>query len=393
MDVAGGAAGHPPCRGAARRRAARRRCRERFGFRGVGAANASVRRPRMRARHAALAGAWRQGRGLRRFAERRHHGGHRVVRREGSAPENVKRYTTLGMGTDQGKTANVVALGRLSRTDRGVYPRDRNDWVRLPIRRSPGARLPDITAARISRRRVCRRLTPGRRRTAGNSWKQACGSGRYFTSGRARLAARHRAGGRAVRRAVGVCDVSTLGKIDIQGPDAASLLDRVYMNKFSTLTVGRARYGGMLREDRFAMDDGTVARFGEHHFFMTTTTANAGKVLQHLEFCRQVLWPELDVRLVSVSDHWAQYAVAGPRRATCWPSSSMRPSIFPTRAFRAWARASSRSAAASRPGCSASPSPARWLTRSPSCAYGDATIRALMQAGAEFDIRPTAPRR
>src|SRR4029078_116670 len=94
----------------------------------------------------------------------------------------------------------------------------------------------------------------------------------------------------AVRRSVGVCDVSTLGKIDIQGPDAATFLDRVYINKLSTLALGKARYGLTLRADGFVLDDGTVARLGPSHYVTTTTTANAAKVFQHLEFCRQVLW-------------------------------------------------------------------------------------------------------
>ncbi len=116
-----------------------------------------------------------------------------------------------------------------------------------------------------------------------------------------------------MRGAVGFCDVSTLGKIELHGADAAAFLDRLYVNTFSTLPVGRARYGLMLREDGFVFDDGTVARLGEARYFMTTTTANAGRVIQHMEFCHQVLWPELDVQFVSVTDQWAQFSVAGPR--------------------------------------------------------------------------------
>jgi sarcosine oxidase subunit alpha len=118
---------------------------------------------------------------------------------------------------------------------------------------------------------------------------------------------------KTVRSAVGVCDVSTLGKIDIQGSEAGAFLDRVYINTFSTLPVGKARYGVMLREDGFVMDDGTTARLGPEHYVMSTTTANAAKVMQHLEFCHQVLWPDLDVAMTSVTEQWAQYAVAGPR--------------------------------------------------------------------------------
>ena len=112
---------------------------------------------------------------------------------------------------------------------------------------------------------------------------------------------------------MGVCDVSTLGKLELQGPDAVSFLERVYANRFRSLAVGRCRYGLMLREDGMVMDDGTVARFGPARFLVTTTTANAVAVNQHWHYCHQVLWPELDVQFVSTTEHWAQFAVAGPR--------------------------------------------------------------------------------
>jgi len=115
-----------------------------------------------------------------------------------------------------------------------------------------------------------------------------------------------------VRQSVGVVDVSTLGKIDIQGPDAAALLDFVYANTFSTLKIGRVRYGIMLREDGHVLDDGTTARLGETHFVMTTTTAAAGLVMRHLEYVLQVLRPDLDARVTSVTEQWAQFSVAGP---------------------------------------------------------------------------------
>ncbi|TIW86398.1 MAG: sarcosine oxidase subunit alpha, partial [Mesorhizobium sp.] len=118
---------------------------------------------------------------------------------------------------------------------------------------------------------------------------------------------------KAVRSGVGFCDVSTLGKIDVHGPDAGAFLDRVYINTFSNLAVGKARYGLMLREDGIVYDDGTTSRLAEDHYFLTTTTAKAGLVMQHLEFCRQVLFPELDVQLTSVSDQWAQFSIAGPK--------------------------------------------------------------------------------
>lgn len=116
-----------------------------------------------------------------------------------------------------------------------------------------------------------------------------------------------------VRTTVGICDVSTLGKIDIQGPDAAALLDFVYCNGFASLAQGRVRYGLMLREDGHVMDDGTTARLGPQHYVMTTTTAAAGLVMRHLDWVTQVLRPDLDVRVASVTENWAQFAVAGPR--------------------------------------------------------------------------------
>jgi sarcosine oxidase subunit alpha len=117
---------------------------------------------------------------------------------------------------------------------------------------------------------------------------------------------------RQVRASVGITDVSTLGKIDVQGPDAATFLDRVYTNTFSTLPVGKARYGLMLRDDGFLFDDGTTWRLAETRFLMTTTTANAGLVLQHLEMLLAIAWPDLKVSVSSLTDHWAGVAVAGP---------------------------------------------------------------------------------
>ena len=118
---------------------------------------------------------------------------------------------------------------------------------------------------------------------------------------------------RAVRRSSGITDVSSLGKIDVQGPDAARFLDYIYANTFSTLPVGRARYGIMLREDGMVLDDGTTSRLGAEHYIITTTTANASVVLEHMEFQLQAHCPHLDVLLSDVADHWAQFALAGPR--------------------------------------------------------------------------------
>ena len=115
-----------------------------------------------------------------------------------------------------------------------------------------------------------------------------------------------------MRTNVGVCDVTTLGKIDIKGPDAAELLNRVYTNAWLKLSVGKARYGVMLREDGIVMDDGTTTRISENHYHMTTTTAQAANILSHLEYYLQVVWPNLNVNVLSTTEQWAGAALAGP---------------------------------------------------------------------------------
>ena len=106
--------------------------------------------------------------------------------------------------------------------------------------------------------------------------------------------------------------MTTLGKIDVQGADAATFLNKIYCNPFAKVPVGKVRYGLMLREDGIAMDDGTAARLAEDHFVVTTTTANAVGVYRHMEFVRQCLFPDLDVQLISTTEAWAQFSVAGP---------------------------------------------------------------------------------
>jgi len=118
---------------------------------------------------------------------------------------------------------------------------------------------------------------------------------------------------RHVRSSVGISDVSTLGKIDVQGPDAAEFLHRVYVNGFAKLPIGKARYGVMLNDDATVLDDGTTARLAETRYFLTTTTAQAVEVLSRLEFLLQTAWLDLRVHVTSVSDQWAGMSVAGPR--------------------------------------------------------------------------------
>ena len=228
--------------------------------------------------------------------------------------EHLKRYTTLGMGTDQGKTSNLNALaimaGKRGMDIQGVG----TTTFRPPY--SP------TTLGALAGRSVGAHLAAVRR-TAMHDWHVANGGFMmeagawkrplWYRSFGANLSEAYQAEMAFVRDQVGMADVSTLGKIDVQGPDAAEFLNRVYVNGFAKLPVGKARYGFMLREDGIVMDDGTTSRLGETEFFMTTTTAQAAKVMGHLEFLLQVVWPELRVTVASVSDQWAAMSIAGPR--------------------------------------------------------------------------------
>ncbi|HLH11361.1 MAG TPA: sarcosine oxidase subunit alpha family protein [Methylovirgula sp.] len=239
-----------------------------------------------------------------------------IAHREGfRAVEHLKRYTTLGMATDQGKTSNINGHALMADlVGRAV--------AEVGTTRTRPPHVP-IAIGALAGPHVGAHFKPTRY-PAGHEWALANGASmvdagqwhrpRWFTKpGEKDWLESVTREAKTVRAAVGVCDVSTLGKIDIQGRDAGIFLDRVYVNMFSSLAVGKARYGLMLREDGFVLDDGTTARLASDHYVMSTTTGNAAKVMQHLEFCHQVHWPELDVAMVSVTEQWTQYAVAGPK--------------------------------------------------------------------------------
>ena len=240
----------------------------------------------------------------------------RLAHREGfSHIEHAKRYTTHAMGTDQGKVGGLVGAAVLAEA-RG----EPVATVGLPRFRPYAA---PITWGAMAGGEVGQHFQPVRRTALhgvheglgavwmdAGLWKRPA----YYpkpTDADAWASVIREA--RAVRERVGVCDVSTLGKIVVEGPDAATFLDRVYANTFSTLQVGRARYGLMLREDGIVFDDGTTTRIAPDRFFVTTTTAQAGPVMQHLEFHLASAWPDLDVSLASVTDQWAAMSIAGPK--------------------------------------------------------------------------------
>ncbi|MDJ0935890.1 MAG: sarcosine oxidase subunit alpha family protein [Kiloniellales bacterium] len=312
--------------------------------------------------------------------------------REGfKSVEHLKRYTTLGMATDQGKTANVQALAIMAELTGKSIPETGTTVFRPPYTPVPIAAFAGRSQGKDFRPF---RLTPS------HDW--AVEQGAVFVETGAWLRAQWfpQAGEThwrqsvdretlAVRKSVGVCDVTTLGKIDIQGADAAAFLNRVYANGFAKLPVGKVRYGLMLREDGFVMDDGTTARLGETHYVMTTTTAKAVPVFRHLEFCRQVLWPELDVQLISTTEQWAQFAVAGPRsrdllRVVVDAEHDIANDAFPYMACGEVTVCGGTRARLFRISFSGELAyeiavPTR---------YGDSMIRALMAAGEAFEVVP-----
>jgi methylglutamate dehydrogenase subunit C len=315
-----------------------------------------------------------------------------LAQREGfESVEHLKRYTTLGMATDQGKTSNVAGLAIMAAVSGRSIPETGTTIYRPPY-------VPVAIGAFAGHHRDetfhATRLTPS------HHWAVEQGAAFVDTGLWKRAQWYPRAGEKdwlesvtrevkAVRGGVGFCDVSTLGKIDVHGPDAGAFLDRVYINTFSSLAVGKARYGLMLREDGIVYDDGTTSRLAEDHYFLTTTTAKAGLVMQHLEFCRQVLFPELDVQLTSVSDQWAQFSIAGPKtrdllREIVDPSEDLSNEGFPFMGVREVALRGGLRARLFRISFSGEMAfeisvPAR---------FGDAMARNLMLAGAPFGVTP-----
>lgn len=314
-----------------------------------------------------------------------------LAAREGyRSVEHLKRYTTLGMATDQGKTSNLNGLAIMAALTERSIPQVGTTSARPPY--TPVS----IGALAGSHRGKHFRPT---RLTAGHQWAQERGA-TFVEAGQWLRAQWFAEPGesnwqetvsrevRTVRSSVGVCDVSTLGKIDIQGADAGAFLDRVYVNVFSTLPVGKSRYGLMLREDGFVMDDGTTAQLAKDRYVMSTTTANAAGVMQHLEHARQILWPELDVQIVSVTEQWAQYAIAGPKarellERLLGDAFDVSDRAFPYLACAefSWRDLSVRLFRISFSGELA------YELAVPS-RYGDAVIRAIMSAGDTLGVTP-----
>lgn len=237
-----------------------------------------------------------------------------LATREGfESVEHVKRYTALGFGTDQGKLGNINGLAIAARS-RGISITEMGTTMFRP-------NYTPVTFGAIVGRHAGHLFEPVRF-TALHAWHVANGAefedvGQwkrpwYFPKRGEDLHAAVARECKAVRDSVGLLDASTLGKIDIQGPDAREFLNRIYTNAWTKLDVGKARYGLMCKEDGMVFDDGVTACLADNHFLMTTTTGGAARVLQWLEIYQQTEWPDLKVYFTSVTDHWATLTLSGP---------------------------------------------------------------------------------
>lgn len=302
--------------------------------------------------------------------------------------EHLKRYTTLGMATDQGKTSNMLGLAIMAECTGKSIPE-----TGTTIFRPPYTPVPIGAFAGRSRGKEFRPT----RKTPSHKWAEENGAefvevgnwlrAQWFVrDGETHW--RHSVDREVLqtRKSVGICDVTTLGKIDVQGKDAAEFLNKVYANAFGKLAVGKVRYGLMLREDGIVMDDGTAARMSETQFVVTTTTANAVSVFRHMEFCRQCLWPEMDVSLISTTEQWAQFAVAGPNSRKLLQKIVDKKHDISNEAFPFMA-------CADLTVCGGVPARLFRISFSGEMAYeiavptkyGNSLMGALMQAGEEFD--------
>lgn len=315
-----------------------------------------------------------------------------LAAREGyRSVEHLKRYTTLGMGTDQGKLANIGGLALLAENVGLPIAQIGTTTFRPPY--TPvalGAVAGDEAGANVAPTRHSE-LHPwhaghGARFVNAGLWKRPHSYPRRAES-EDEAALRE---AKNVRDNVGLVDVSTLGKIELQGRDVAEFLNRVYINRWDTLPVGRCRYGVMLRDDGMVLDDGTTSRLDRTHYLMTTTTVNAVRVMQHLETLLQIDWPELEVYLVSVTEQWAAVALSGPKARLVLAKvvdRDLSNAAFP---FLAVGECRIR--------CAEGPLPARVLRMSYSgelafevhvqADRGRALWDALLAAGAEFGIMP-----
>jgi sarcosine oxidase subunit alpha len=312
-----------------------------------------------------------------------------LAAREGfESVEHVKRYTAMGFGTDQGKLGNINGMAILAQALNKTIPETGTTTFR--------PNYTPVTFGTFAGRELGEFLDPVRK-TAVHEWHVEKGAAFedvgnwkrpwYYPKNGEDLHAAIARESLAVRTSVGILDASTLGKIDIQGPDSAKLLNWVYTNPWSKLEVGKCRYGLMLDENGMIFDDGVTVRLADQHYVMTTTTGGAARVLTWLERWLQTEWPDIRVRLASVTDHWATFAVVGPNsrkvlQKVC-RDIDFANAAFPFMSYREGTVAG----AAGR---------VMRISFSGELAYevnvpanvGRAVWEAIMAAGAEFDITP-----
>lgn len=264
----------------------------------------------------------------------------KLALREGfKSIEHVKRYTTTGMGTDQGKLSNMHALGIIADTTGTNMGELGTTTFRPPY--TP------LTFGAIVGRNVGE-FFDHTRRTAIHDWHvenkaefENVGQWKrpwYFPKNGETMYQAVQRESKAARVSAGILDASTLGKIDIQGEDASEFLNRVYTNAWSKLAIGKCRYGLMLNEDGMVYDDGVTTRLGENHYIMTTTTGGAANVLSKLEDYLQTEWPELNVYLTTVTDQYSTMSICGPNSKKIIkkiiPSLDLSDESFPHMSFK-----------------------------------------------------------
>jgi sarcosine oxidase subunit alpha len=264
----------------------------------------------------------------------------RLAVREGfRSIEHVKRYTTTGMATDQGKTSNINGMGIAS--DMMAKPAQA---MGLTTFRPPYT--PQTFGALAGHHKGA--LFQPVRKTSIDGWADENAAvfenvaqwrrARYFPKPGEDMATATRRECRATRASVGIFDASTLGKIEVVGPDAAEFLNRMYTNPWKALEPGRCRYGLLLKEDGFIMDDGVSARLAPDRFHLTTTTGGAARVLNMMEDYLQTEWPDLQVWLTSTTEQWAVIALNGPDArkvlAQLVDDIDLSPAAFPHMAIR-----------------------------------------------------------
>jgi sarcosine oxidase, subunit alpha len=238
-----------------------------------------------------------------------------LATREGfQSIEHVKRYTTTGMATDQGKTSNLNAMAIVAENLGIAIPQVGFTTFRMPYTPVSFGSFAGTSRGDLFDPVRTTPIHPWAQAKAAvfenvGLWKRA----RYFPRGGEDMHGAVARECRAVRSACGLFDASTLGKIEVVGPDAEEFMNRMYINNWSNLGIGRSRYGILLREDGFIYDDGVVARIGTDRFHVTTTTGGAPRVLALMEDYRQTEWPELKVWLTSTTEQWAVIAVQGPK--------------------------------------------------------------------------------